>query len=262
MKVVGHVESLWRYPVKSMRGEELPEIFAGFSGVYGDRAFAFHDTAAHAGFPYFTGREQARMLLYQPRYRHPERMSKPPNLSEAQSLGSGVTPLYARADESALDVETPDGELIAIDDPRLIQMLKDGTRDAHQLTLLRSERALTDCRPVSLLSMHTARQIGQEVGISMDKRRFRANIYAELKSQEPFGENKFVGASLQIGAKARITVVGRDTRCKMITLDPATGEANPDVMRVVAQAYEGQVGVYAVVLAEGMIRTGDEIALL
>ena len=37
MSVVGTVESLWRYPVKSMRGEELDEIFAGFAGVYGDR---------------------------------------------------------------------------------------------------------------------------------------------------------------------------------------------------------------------------------
>ena len=260
--MLDNVESLWRYPVKSMRGEELPEIFAGFAGVYGDRTFAFYDTGAHAGFPYFTGREQAHMLLYQPRYRHAERLSKPLNLSQAEALGSGVTPLYAGPVDFALDVETPNGELVAIDDPRLIEMLKDGIRDSHRLTLLRSERAMTDCRPVSLLSMQTVRQLGQEIGIAMDKRRFRANIHAELMSQEPFGENKFVGASLRIGAKAVIAVVGRDTRCKMITLDPATGQANPDVMRAVSQGHEGQVGVYAVVLVEGMIRTGDEIALL
>ena len=40
MSVVGTVESLWRYPVKSMRGEELDEMFAGYAGVYGDRLFA------------------------------------------------------------------------------------------------------------------------------------------------------------------------------------------------------------------------------
>ncbi len=55
MSVVGRVESVWRYPVKSMRGEELPEIFAGFAGVYGDRLFAFKSTATPAGFPYLTG---------------------------------------------------------------------------------------------------------------------------------------------------------------------------------------------------------------
>jgi uncharacterized protein YcbX len=69
MSVVGRVESVWRYPVKSMRGEELPEIFAGFAGVYGDRLFAFKSTATPAGFPYLTGREAHEMLLYRPRFR-------------------------------------------------------------------------------------------------------------------------------------------------------------------------------------------------
>jgi uncharacterized protein YcbX len=72
MSLVGKVESLWRYPVKSMRGEELEEAFVGFSGVYGDRLFAFKSSAAPKGFPYLTGREQEEMLLYRPRFRHPE----------------------------------------------------------------------------------------------------------------------------------------------------------------------------------------------
>jgi uncharacterized protein len=72
MSVMGRVESVWRYPVKSMRGEELPEIFAGFAGFYGDRLFAFKSTATPAGFPYLTGREAHEMLLYRPRFRHPE----------------------------------------------------------------------------------------------------------------------------------------------------------------------------------------------
>ena len=41
MSIIGTVESLWRYPVKSMRGEELGELFASYGGVYGDRLFAF-----------------------------------------------------------------------------------------------------------------------------------------------------------------------------------------------------------------------------
>ena len=62
MTMVGRVESLWRYPVKSMRGEELREIFVGFPGVYGDRAYAFRSSEGRKAFPYFTAREQARML--------------------------------------------------------------------------------------------------------------------------------------------------------------------------------------------------------
>ena len=41
MSVIGQVESLWSYPVKSMCGQALGEVFVGFSGVYGDRLFAF-----------------------------------------------------------------------------------------------------------------------------------------------------------------------------------------------------------------------------
>src|SRR5262245_46633660 len=77
MRVVGHVESVWRYPVKSMRGEQLPEIFAAFAGIYGDRLFAFRSSAAPVGFPYLTGREAHRMLLYQPRFRPPRRRRSP-----------------------------------------------------------------------------------------------------------------------------------------------------------------------------------------
>ena len=53
MSTIGTVESLWRYPVKSMRGEELPELFAGYAGVYGDRLFAFESSASPRGFPVF-----------------------------------------------------------------------------------------------------------------------------------------------------------------------------------------------------------------
>ena len=60
MKIIGKVESLWRYPVKSMRGEELDAAFLGFAGIYGDRLFAFRSAASPKGFPYLTGREQQR----------------------------------------------------------------------------------------------------------------------------------------------------------------------------------------------------------
>ncbi len=92
MTIVGRVESLWRYPVKSMRGEELPAAFVGFSGVYGDRLYAFHSAAAREGFPFLTGREQERMLLYCPAYRNSKQMTKPPNLEQAEALPPGLTP--------------------------------------------------------------------------------------------------------------------------------------------------------------------------
>ena len=262
MKNVGRVESLWRYPVKSMRGEELQEAFIGFPGVYGDRLYAFHNSAAPRGFPYLTAREQEQMLLYRPVYRHPERMARPVNLAEADAMEPGVTPLYAQSRDAALDVETPAGERLAIDDPLLIQRLREAIRDTAELTLLRSDRALTDCRPISLFSMQTVRQLGREVGSELDKRRFRANVYIELESGNGFGENEFVGMRLQIGAKAIVAVVDRDPRCKMITLDPDSGQANPEVIRRLARDHAGKAGVYGAVIVEGTIRPGDQILLL
>jgi uncharacterized protein YcbX len=69
MSIIGTVESLWRYPVKSMRGEEMDELFAGYAGVYGDRLFAFESSAAPKGFPFFTGRDQRQMIRYRARFR-------------------------------------------------------------------------------------------------------------------------------------------------------------------------------------------------
>lgn len=262
MRVIGRVESLWRYPVKSMRGEELREAFAGFPGVYGDRVYAFHSSAAPKGFPYFTGREQPKMLQYRAAYRRGERMTMPPNLAEAEALAPGVTPLYADPADQMVDVETPAGEVLAVDDPRLIDLLREGGRDGLALSLVRSERALTDCRPVSLISIQTTRQLSQEVGVDLDKRRFRANVYVDLSGGAGFGEDEWVGRRLRIGAKAEIAVTDRDPRCKMITLDPDTAQANPEVMRRVAKSHDGTAGVYAAVLVEGLIRAGDAIALL
>src|SRR5215470_823694 len=107
MSVIGHVDSLWRYPVKSMRGEELNEAFASYSGIYGDRVFAFRSSANQDGFPYFTAREQRRLLQYRPRFRYPEKAARPINLIEAES--KNANPLSANLAELIVDVETPDG---------------------------------------------------------------------------------------------------------------------------------------------------------
>jgi uncharacterized protein YcbX len=261
MTVVGRIESLWRYPVKSMRGEELPEAFAGFPGVYGDRLYAFRSSLSPKGFPYFTGRDQGQMLAYRAAFRHGDRMAAPPNLAEADALGPGITPLYADPADLMVDVEMPSGEVLAVDDPRLLDLLRKGARDGHELSLLRSERALTDCRPFSLISIQTMRQLSEEVGVELDKRRFRANAYAYLASGAGFSENAWVGRRLRIGEKAQIAVTDRDPRCKMITLDPDTGQANPEVMRRVAKDHDSTAGVYGAVLVEGIIRAGDEIVL-
>jgi uncharacterized protein YcbX len=262
MSIIGKVESVWRYPVKSMRGEELSELFAGFSGVYGDRLFAIHSSASHKGFPYLTAREQRKMLMYRPRFRHPGKAARPINLSEAESLGPGLNPVFADAADLLVDVETPTGETLAIDDPALIRMLREGIAKAPDLKLMRSEKAMTDCRPVSLISLQSVRKLAEELGAAADLRRFRANVYLDLGGAGGFAEDGFVGRSLRIGSKVVLSILERDPRCAMITLDPDTGESKPEFLKKVAQAHKGMAGVYAAVLVEGTVRKGDPVELL
>lgn len=146
--------------------------------------------------------------------------------------------------------------------PRCSHLLGDGIGKTQTLTLMRSDRALTDCRPVSLLSMQTVQQLGAELGTTVDQRRFRANIYVDFAAAGGFAEDTLVGRSLRLGAKAVITILERDPRCKMIALDPETGASNPELLRQVAQAHEGMTGVYGAVLVEGTLRQGDAVELL
>ena len=260
MSIVGKIDSLWRYPVKSMRGEELDEAFASFSGIYGDRLFAFESSASPKGFPYLTAREQQRLLQYRPHFRYPDKAARPINLTEAEKMGAN--PVWADFAELMVDVETPDGKTLAVDDPALIDMIRADIDQKHQLTLMRSERALTDCRPVSVFSLQSARQLAEETGTSIDKRRFRANVYVNLTSAQGFAENEFVGKTLRIGPKVVVTVLERDARCVMITLDPDTGEKTPAILKKVAQAHEGMAGVYGAVLVEGLLHKGDPVEVL
>jgi hypothetical protein len=244
-----------------MAGEELSEAFVGFPGVYGDRCYAFRDSAARKGFPYLNANAQHRMLPYRPRFRHPGRAAAPPNLSEAQAISPGVTAANAEPGDMDLDVVTPEGEVVSVDDPKLIEMLREGLRGEHHLALVRSDRAMTDCRPVSLIGLQTIRQIETEVGAAVDKRRFRANVYLDLAAGG-FCEDGWVGRRLRIGRQAVVAVLERDPRCKLISLDPDTGEHDPEVLRKVAQAHAAYAGVYCAVLVEGVVAKGDPVEAL
>lgn len=235
MTRIGTVESLWRYPVKSMRGQELPEAFAGFGGIRGDRLFAFRSSANRETFPYFTGRDQPEMLRYRP---------------------------VIREERVMVDVKTPGGETLAIDDAALVAMLRRGVDEKHQVSLMRSERALADAYPISVLSVQTAAELSRELGTTWDKRRFRANIYLDLESSVGFAENELVGRSVRIGESLVVAIAAKDARCMMITLDPDTAEKSPALLKQVAQAHGGTAGVYGSVVAEGLVRKGDAVELL
>src|SRR5262249_14577396 len=108
----------------------------------------------------------------------------------------------------------------------------------------------------------TARQLGEEVGTALDKRRFRANVYLDLGTMGGYSENAFVGRKMRLGAKVVVAVLERDPPCQMITLDPDTGTPKPEILSKVARGQDSTAGVYGAVLAEGIIRTDDPVELL
>jgi uncharacterized protein YcbX len=261
MPMIGRIESLCRYPVKSMRGEVLDQAFLGFSGVYGDRLYAFHSAKAPKGFPYHTAREQEELLLFTPRFRDGDAASRPINLAEADSMAPGITPVFASVAALAVDVTTPDGAVFAVDDPGLIAELQRRLGESIEVTLVVSQRPLTDCRPISLFSLQTLAGLAEETGQEIDKRRFRANLYANFDGFAPFAEKELLGTRVKIGDKVELMLLGNDPRCKMITLNPDTADANPAILRQVTTAHDGTAGLYAAVLVEGIVRPGDPIAV-
>jgi uncharacterized protein YcbX len=245
-----------------MPGESLPEAYVSFAGVLGDRLYAVHHAGAPKAFPFLTARSRKQMLRFRPRFCRPELTLAPGNLIDAETRGSGLTPLFPSSDDLALEIETPDGKTLSASDPALPALVGGDQFDASGLTIIRSDRAMTDCRPLSLLAVQTIDGIGRAVGLALDKRRFRENLYVDLDGGESFAEDAFVGRRLRIGPKLTVHVLERDIRCRMISIDPETLEENPEILRYVAKDHDNTAGVYAAVLVEGLVRPGDEIVLL
>ena len=262
MSKIGVIDSIWRYPVKSMCGEKLDEVFVAFAGLMGDRTYGIVKSGGNPGFPWHTARDQEELLLYKPRYKNYSLTLKPGDLEAAQSLAPGVNPLYPDAEEFSVDVETPNGNVYKIDSQEFLDHLKTLTCN-DTLKLHFTQKSQFDCRPLSLFSLQTQDLLTKELGIEIDKRRFRANFYVKWNEDKPpLYENELLGSRLKLGDMLEINVLERDPRCKMITLDPDTSEANPKIIKHVAQSHEGYAGVYGAVLVEGAVKAGDSVELL
>ncbi len=231
------VQSIYLYPVKSMRGVAVNQAHLSFNGFVGDRRYAFVQQALAAtdGFPWLTGREKPKMILYAPRFlRQPT----------------------AEDWDAPIVVQTPQGQELEIGDSRLEQEL--GALFGHPLFLFKTKRGNFDSQHVSLFSLASLRDLENESAGAIDHRQFRANLYIEPVG-DPFIEDEWVGRVLQIGEHARVGVTKKDSRCMMVNLDPATAKQNPAVLQTVARYHDGCVGIYANVLAPGVVRVGDVI---
>jgi len=260
---IGKIDSIWRYPVKGMRGEEVPHIYTAYTGLMGDRIYGVVAADGDPGHPWHTARNQEDFVLYQANYSSSEELLLPKNLDATYSeWAPGIDPLYPDADEFHVKVETPGGMTYDdIEDPAFIADLEELT--GRSLRIHVTQRGIFDARPVSLFSVSAAAHLGEELGMDIDKRRFRANFYVQWDNQDdPFFENSLVGKTLKIGEWLELMIIERDPRCTMITLDPDTAEPTPKILQHLGRNYDGDAGVFAAVLKRGRVNKGDPILLL
>ena len=218
-----------------MRGETLETADLMLQGVPDDRRYAFVQANSRSTFPWLTGRECPDLLRYVPRWE------------------------YGDPGRPRLIVTTPAGASLAVDGDELRRELEE--RCGRPLFLLRDFRGNYDVAQVSLITAGTVERICAEAGVDADPGRFRATLYLDAVTDEPFAEDAWVGRVLCVGDTARIAVTEPDKRCVMITLDPETGSPSPAVLTSVARLHENRAGVYGVVLTAGPIRQGDTVHL-
>ncbi len=258
MTTIGTLDSIWRYPVKSMRGENLDEVYVAYTGLMGDRIYAVSSSTADPEFPWHTNREHEEFILYQARFKNRRRTLRPEPLEAA--LKEGLNPPYPPANEFAVEVQAPSGEIMDIESSAFIDHLS-GQSDA-QLTVLFTQKNMVDCRPVSLFSLQTLDQLSRETSMNLDKRRFRANLYIDWTSGSGFYENELVDRRIRIGEQLEMMIIELDPRCKTITIDPTTAATQPRLLKHVFKNHGGFAGIFAAVLHEGVVKSGDPILLV
>ncbi len=261
--VESSVATLWRYPVKSMQGEELNAADITAGGLLGDRRFAVIDSATGKvagaknprkwpGFFYFravyTEPPRADSALPAVRVTMPDGTSAttdeaglPKLLSEA--LGREVTLSAALSAATAEEYVIADDEVASFDLPA-------GTFfDAAVVHL------------VTTATLDKLRSLYPEG--RFEPRRFRPNIIvAAGPDASGFVENDWVGHGIAIGEHVRLRVTMATGRCVMTTLPQGDLPKDSGILRTAAQHNNAQVGVYAEVVSGGPVRRGDPVTML
>lgn len=236
---IGHIEGLFRYPVKSMGGEWLADATLGWHGLEGDRRLAIRRLADCGGFPWLTAGRLPDLIRFTPR----------------RDPGAGRDALPGH-------VVTPEGEALPVFGEALAAEIARRHRAPVELTHLK--HGVFDDATVSLIASETVAEISGLAGVAPDVRRFRPNVLIRLHDARPFTEDAWVGRSLAFGDgddAPAVAVTMRDIRCAMVNLDPDSAAADPAVMKAVVRANRNGAGVYATVTRAGPLTVGQPILL-
>jgi uncharacterized protein len=236
---IGHVEAIFRYPVKSMGGERLEEANLGWYGLDGDRRLAFRRMDDRSGMPWLTASKLPDLLLFAPHRR--------------EDGAQGDLPTHIR---------TPDGKEMPVFGDDLAAEV--GRRYGAPVQMMQLRHGIFDEACISVIALDTVSEIGRLAGRSLDVRRFRPNVVVRSLRSVPFQEDEWLGRVLSFGEgddAPAITVTMRDLRCSMVNLDPDSASPAPEVMKAVVRANQNTAGIYGAVTRIGRLVVGQTILL-
>src|SRR5713101_2331961 len=231
---IGHVEAIFRYPVKSMGGEPLEVANLGWHGLDGDRRMAFRRMDDRSGFPWLIASKLPDLLLFAPHRR--------------ENDAKGELPTHVR---------TPDGEEMPVFGEDLATEV--GRRYGVPVQMMQLKHGIFDEASISVIASDTVREIGRLAGRSLDVRRFRPNVLVRLLRSVPFQEDEWVGGVLSFGEgddAPAIAVTMRDIRCSIVNFDPDSASPAPEVLKAVVRAHQNTAGIYGAVTRTGRLAVG------
>jgi len=234
---IGEIEALYRYPVKSMRGESLDVADLGWHGLDGDRRLAFRRVDDRAGFPWLTASKLPELILFAPQRRG--------------QAADGNLPTHVR---------TPDSEELAVFGQDLAAEV--GRRHGSPVEMMHLNRGIFDEASISVITTATVGEIGRLAAQRPDVRRFRPNILIASVSSVPFEEDQWVGGVLSFGETPEapaIGVVNRDERCSMVNFDPDSARQAAEVLKTIVRVRDNKAGVYGTVTRRGRVAVGQPV---
>jgi uncharacterized protein YcbX len=231
---IGRIEAIFRYPVKSMRGEALDAATLGWHGLDGDRRFAFRRLDGRGGFPWLSA-------------------SKIPDLVR-------FTPLRRQGEEVPSQILTPEGRELPLFGAALAEEV--GRRCGARVEMMELKHGTFDEGAVSVITAATAGEVCRLAGQSVEIRRFRPNVLVRSARAVPFEEDQWVGGELAFGEgddAPTIAVTMRDVRCAMLNIDPERGTLDAEMMKAVVGANQNCAGIYGTVTRTGRLAVGQAV---
>lgn len=274
-KDAGAVESIWRYAVKSMRGEGLDEALVIDGGILGDRAYTFIDQSngkvASAKFP----KKWGKLVEYSAAFTEPPRHgAAPPPVRITGPTG----------EELVSGDEDPSARLSDIlGRPVVLTTVRPESVSLERLDPLAAGEAILDIGDIMMegrfadyaafhiLTTATLTRLSELCPeADFDLRRFRPNLVVETGEQSGFVENDWVGRTIAIGEDVRLRVSDPTPRCAIPTLGQADLPKSPQILKTLVEhnklavpLLEGELlpcaGVYAFVVQGGTLRKGDRV---